>query len=934
MYMGTVTHEIAHALGFWHEQSRPDRDQSVRIVWENIEPGKEHNFNKMDYTQIDSRGVEYDYNSIMHYGAFSFALNHTRPTMVAKKKSLFNNRITMGQRSRLSPLDIEQANRMYCCPKGACSDNPCKRGRCEERMSPPFYHCTCFEDWYGANCSVNDNKCALMPCGNGVCRADESLFAGFECICNEEYHGLLCDKDIDECEEEPCQNGGKCLDKLGGYTCECSQGYRGDNCEFLECPQGMFGCVELAVCVLNSSVCDFNNDCGDWSDESDQCGDCSFESGLCGWQSETEWKWNITGGGTLPEGTGPDLDYTLRSTAGRYMYAEASVVVDAGTRAELVSPIYPASARSCKLEFAYHMFGPDVRTLVVELVTHQPQPLVVTELFRINRNQGNQWHLAKIDIAKKFFFQIRFVAIKGSGWKGDIAIDDIFFTDCSLFNDVNNCLDNQCINGQCLDEIGFYTCQCFPGFNGPFCENEINECEFIPCGDNGTCEDKVNGFTCYCTYGYTGERCEIKADYMCDMEEGLCPPWRHSEDSDFSWTKGAGQTPSKGTGPETDHTTRLGNGYYLFTEGSEPQKEGDRAVIEMGPLSRSEEDCLLSFAYHMHGETMGAISVSIAQQRGSSDEIWSSQGDQGNQWNTAMVPLGINERFVIQITGIIGSFWESDAGLDDIMLTGRCGIIDPCLDTECGENSHCVLDQNKDTLCECNWSYQGPQCANKISYHGFCDANPCNQGICHELSDGYNCKCTVGYGGRNCEREMQDNCSNYEPCAHGLCLNLQSGHRCVCDPGYIGQNCDILSCKPNPCMNRGICIQLSGSFLCQCEAGFEGLRCEEETGMVNSIHDETLIDLTEISSEQDMIASCKNCRNEACLLQNTSSNKSCTCREDIPGTKCERNVCTEFYSCLNEICNQCHNKSMDSNGDIIKTNFLLFPIISQILYLF
>jgi len=68
--VGKITHELGHALGLWHEQSRVDRDTYVTIEWENIAADANHNFNRHDTAGVYG---PYDFGSIMHYSQCTFS---------------------------------------------------------------------------------------------------------------------------------------------------------------------------------------------------------------------------------------------------------------------------------------------------------------------------------------------------------------------------------------------------------------------------------------------------------------------------------------------------------------------------------------------------------------------------------------------------------------------------------------------------------------------------------------------------------------------------------------------------------------------------------------------------------------------------------------------------------------------------------------------
>jgi hypothetical protein len=115
---GLIAHELGHALGLWHEQSRNDRDAFVTVNYAVILSGDSSQFDK-DSPQ--STFGNYDYDSIMHYGACAFSvftnscecLDETRRTITT---AFPEQQCKIGQRGRLSAMDKRSMAFMYGPP--------------------------------------------------------------------------------------------------------------------------------------------------------------------------------------------------------------------------------------------------------------------------------------------------------------------------------------------------------------------------------------------------------------------------------------------------------------------------------------------------------------------------------------------------------------------------------------------------------------------------------------------------------------------------------------------------------------------------------------------------------------------------------------------------------------------------------------------------
>ncbi|XP_052711456.1 MAM and LDL-receptor class A domain-containing protein 1-like isoform X3 [Crassostrea angulata] len=683
--VSTTVHEMGHAIGQHHEQSRSDRDNYVTMLWGNIRGGRSNN--NMAKSNTYDRNP-YDYESVLQYSLRSFSSNG-QPTIEFKDRRLD---FLADSATGLMFYDIQDIVDAYNCTetcRGADGNTPLKQ--CQNGgFVLHTCNCHCPDGLTGDLCQSvrTDPECGpgIIDLADGESRTITSpnfnnggpYPTGKECVwLVKVMPGKFVKMTIEEMDlttaRSACdhwleiqynligQTGprrcGKVrketyvtalhgnptlmllkFDSAFASTATAGKGFNltvssmGGGCRAMPCMYGK--CTEVGsddyTCSCESGFsgkhCDTYSGTGDIF--------CGFETPNCLFRNppSNSYIWIITSGSTKSSGTGP----SGAKTGSRYLYVETSSPVPSGALFQFESPYFLGGPRC--LSFWYHMYGSDMGTLSVSRNG--------TQLWTKTGDQGNTWHWIQMNVGTSSqTFKVTLEAVKGKGYKSDIAIDDVTLT-----------------SGMCTGITPS------PATQNPTTPSPVTSFQttLYPVTSFQTTLYPVTSFPTT----QTSSPPVVDQDLHCTFETGTSCFLNNINNDDFDWQIQRGQTPSRGTGPSSAYEGQL----YSYIEASGKRKD-DVAILESQYGITTTTFCL-SFAYHMYGTKIGSLRVEIESPNG--DQIlFSKQYAQGNKWIVTSVDVPPSNG-KIRFIGVRGKGFCGDIAIDDIhFVNGSCNTEAP-----------------------------------------------------------------------------------------------------------------------------------------------------------------------------------------------------------------------------------------------------------------
>ena len=413
----------------------------------------------------------------------------------------------------------------------------------------------------------------------------------------------------------------------------------------------------------------------------------NFDNGISNcWSQELsndDFDWTLNSGPTPSNGfgTGPTDDI---SGGGNYIYTEASNPRDPGDVAIIYSSFIDISNLSSpELNFFYHMFGPNMGTLEIEIFDGNS----FTNIFTLTGDQGDQWFQNSIPlITNSNIIQFKIIGEIGGNWSGDIAIDNFEVREAPTCpTPTNLTFSNITPNSVVLDWVpGNNVNSWIVNFNGSSIITSIIPYTLTNLVPDSTYNIYVTGLCANNDTSYASNSISVTtacpyrlAPFTENFDTSFPLCWsQESINDDFDWDLEAGGTPSNNTGPSDDVTI---GGNYMYTEASNGRDDGDFAIIYSESIDISNlNNPKLNFYTHMYGSAIGEIQIDLFDGN-SYIPIFNKIGDQGDQWVEENIFLNTTSNYIhFRITGILssdanGDTWPGDIAFDEFSVIDGIG---------------------------------------------------------------------------------------------------------------------------------------------------------------------------------------------------------------------------------------------------------------------